>query len=155
MGIYEVRKYFNENCIFETIIEFDVSSATVELAAKALGVAPKRIAKTLTFQQGESAILLVAAGDARVDNRKFRETFGQKAKMLPPERVNELTGHPVGGVCPFALAHPLKVYLDASLKRFDTVYPAAGSPASCVVITPDRLQALTDANWVDVCNIAQ
>ncbi|HOR13672.1 MAG TPA: YbaK/EbsC family protein [Clostridia bacterium] len=155
MGIYEVRKYFNENCIFETIIEFDVSSATVELAAKALGVAPKRIAKTLTFQQGESAILLVAAGDARVDNRKFRETFGQKAKMLPPERVNELTGHPVGGVCPFALEHPLKVYLDASLKRFDTVYPAAGSPASCVVITPDRLQTLTDAKWVDVCNIAQ
>ena len=102
MGIYEVRKYFNENCIFETIIEFDVSSATVELAAQALGVAPKRIAKTLTFQQGESAILLVAAGDARVDNRKFREAFGQKAKMLPPERVNELTGHPVGGVCPFA-----------------------------------------------------
>ncbi len=155
MGIYEVRNYFQENCIIETILEFDVSSATVDLAAQALGVAPKRIAKTLTFQFGESAILLIAAGDARVDNRKFKETFGQKAKMLQHECVEALTGHPVGGVCPFALAQPLSIYLDTSLKRFDTVYPAAGSPASCVVITPDRLQTLTNAKWVDVCKIAE
>lgn len=153
MGILQVRAYFEEHQIPEEIREFTVSSATVELAAQALGVAPERIAKTLSFQMDESAILVVAAGDARIDNRKFRDTFGKKAKMLSPEDALRFTGHAVGGVCPFALAEPLNVYLDESLKRFDIVYPAAGNAASCVVVTPDRLQEITNATWVDVCQV--
>ena len=153
MGIYEVREYFKEHHIPEEIKEFTVSSATVELAAQALHVAPALIAKTLSFSFGESAILVLAAGDARIDNKKYRATFGVKAKMLSAEDALLLTGHAVGGVCPFALASDLKVYLDVSLQRFETVYPAAGSPASCVVITPARLLEITAAQWVDVCQI--
>lgn len=155
MGIFEVRQYFERNGIPEEIREFSVSSATVELAALALNVAPQRIAKTLSFEKDDGAILVLAAGDARIDNRKYRETFGCKAKMLSPEDALRLIGHPVGGVCPFALATPVKVYLDRSLCRFDVVYPAAGSPASCVVITPERLLQVTGGEWVDVCKIAE
>ncbi|MEL7602762.1 MAG: YbaK/EbsC family protein [Bacillota bacterium] len=155
MGIFEVRQYFKQHGIPEEIREFDVSSATVDLAALALGVAPQRIAKTLSFEKDGSALLVLAAGDARIDNRKFRETFGRKAKMLSPEDALRLTGHPVGGVCPFATATPVEVYLDNSLKRFDIVYPAAGSPASCVVVSPDRLQKITGGQWVKVCNVAE
>jgi len=155
MGILEVRAYFRQNGIPEEIREFPVSSATVELAAQALGVEPKLIAKTLSFETAQGGLLLLAAGDARVDNRKFRETFGFKAKMLSPEDALRLTGHAVGGVCPFALATALPVYLDVSLRRFETVYPAAGSPASCVVVTPDRLREITGAAWVDVCRLPQ
>jgi prolyl-tRNA editing enzyme YbaK/EbsC (Cys-tRNA(Pro) deacylase) len=146
MGIFEVRRYFKQHGIPEEIREFDVSSATVDLAALALGVAPQRIAKTLSFEKDGSALLVLAAGDARIDNRKFRETFGRKAKMLSPEDALRLTGHPVGGVCPFATATRVEIYLDNSLKRFDIVYPAAGSPASCVVVSPDRLQEITADN---------
>lgn len=155
MGIFEVRAWFEAQGIPEEIREFSVSSATVELAAQALGVAPQLIAKTLSFQTTDGAMLLVAAGDARVDNRKFRETFGFKAKMLSAEDVLRLTGHAVGGVCPFALPNPLPVYLDCSLQRFPTVYPAAGSPSSCVVITPERLQEITGGVYVDVCKLPE
>jgi Cys-tRNA(Pro) deacylase len=155
MGIAEVREYFKLNGIPEEIREFDVSSATVELAAQALQVEEKLIAKTLSFEMDDTAILVLAAGDARVDNKKYKSFFGKKAKMLSAEDAVRLTGHPVGGVCPFALKTELKVYLDESLLRFETVYPAAGSPASCVVITPHRLHALTGAPWIDVCKLPE
>ncbi len=155
MSIDRVRGYFRDNNIPEEIREFSVSSATVELAAQALGVAGQLIAKTLSFYLDDSAILILAAGDARIDNRKYRDTFGCKAKMLSPEDVVRFTGHEVGGVCPFALATPLNVYLDESLRRFETVYPAAGSPASCVVITPERVAEITGAKWVDVCKLPE
>ncbi len=154
MGILQVKEYFKENHIPEEIREFSVSSATVDLAAKALGVEPQLIAKTLSFAMNDSAILILAAGDARIDNHKFKEQFHTKARLLSAEDALRLTGHAVGGVCPFALANPLPVYLDESLRRFETVYPAAGSPASCVVITPDRLCEITNAQWVDVCKIS-
>ncbi len=154
MGILQVREYFKEHQIPEEIREFSVSSATVDLAAKALGVEPQLIAKTLSFAMDDSAILILAAGDARIDNHKFKEQFHTKARLLSAEDALRLTGHPVGGVCPFALANPLPVYLDESLRRFETVYPAAGSPASCVVITPDRLCEITNAQWIDVCKIS-
>lgn len=155
MGILEVKAYFQTHQIPEEIREFTVSSATVALAAQALGVAPQRIAKTLAFEMEHSAIIIVAAGDARIDNRKFRNVFHCKAKLLSAEDALRLTGHPVGGVCPFALCTPLDIYLDESLKRFDVVYPAAGNAASCVVITPWRLQQITGATWTDVCKIAE
>ncbi len=154
MGILQVKEYFKENHIPEEIREFSVSSATVDLAAKALGVEPQLIAKTLSFAMNDSAILILAAGDARIDNHKFKEQFHTKARLLSAEDALRLTGHAVGGVCPFALANPLPVYLDESLRRFETVYPAAGSPASCVVITPDRLCEITNAQWIDVCKIS-
>ncbi len=155
MGIFEVRAWFKAQGIPEEIREFSVSSATVELAAQALGVAPQLIVKTLSFETATGAMLLLAAGDARVDNRKFRETFGFKAKMLSVEDALRLTGHAVGGVCPFALKTPLPVYLDSSLIRFPTVYPAAGSPSSCVVIAPGRLQEITGGIYVDVCKLPE
>lgn len=155
MGILEVRNYFKQHAIPEEIREFEVSSATVELAARALGVAEQLIAKTLSFDLDGKAILIVTAGDARVDNRKYKDIFHCKAKMLSSGEALEATGHPIGGVCPFALKTPVKVYLDVSLQRFDIIYPAAGSPASCVVITPARLQALAGAEWIDVCKVPE
>lgn len=155
MGILQVREYFAKNNIPEEIREFPVSSATVSLAAQALGVAEQLIAKTLSFDVGGEAVLILAAGDARVDNRKYKDLFGKKAKMLSAEDALRITGHPVGGVCPFALQEPVRVYLDESLRRFELVYPAAGSPASCVVITPDRLREITGAEWIDVCKIPE
>lgn len=155
MSIDKVRAYFKENNIPEEILEFDVSSATVALAAEALGVPGARIAKTLSFQDSESALLILAAGDARIDNKKYKQRFGKKARFLTAEDALRFTGHAVGGVCPFALPEPLPVYLDISLKRFDIVYPAAGSPASAVVISPDRLQEITGAEWVDVCTLPE
>ena len=153
MGIFEVRAWFETQGIPEEIREFPVSSATVELAAQALNVEPQLIAKTLSFETPEGAMLILAAGDARIDNRKFRERFGFKAKMLCAEDALRFTGHAVGGVCPFALCQPLPVYLDESLRRFPIVYPAAGSPSSCVVITPDRLCEITHGTFVDVCRL--
>lgn len=155
MGILEVRQYFKHNHIPEEIREFEVSSATVALAAQALGVEEQLIAKTLSFDLDGEAILIIAAGDARIDNRKYKDIFGRKAKMLSAEDALRLTGHPVGGVCPFALATPIRVYLDSSLRRFPIIYPAAGSPASCVVITPDRLQEVTGAQWLDICKLPE
>lgn len=133
------------------IIELDVSTATVALAAEAHGVEPGRIAKTLAFRLGEGKIiLLVASGVARIDNRKFKDAFG-KGKMLAPDEVADITGHPVGGVCPFGLAQAIPVYLDQSLNNYDEVLPAAGSINSAVRITPAMIASVTAGQWVDVC----
>ena len=133
-------------------MEFSVSSATVELAAEAIGCEPGRIAKTLAFYLGEGCVLIVAAGDTNIDNKKFKQFFGQKAKMLEVSDVPLLTGHPVGGVCPFAVSEKASVYLDESLKRFDFIYPACGAPNNCGKFTPQELEEITDCTgWVNVC----
>lgn len=134
------------------MLEFPVSSATVELAAQALGCEPGRIAKTLSFLVGARAVLIVAAGDAKVDNHKYKAQFGVKAKMLSADEVTELVGHAVGGVCPFAVNEGVTVYLDESLKRFDTVYPACGSSNSAIELTIPELERYSGfAGWIDVC----
>jgi len=151
MSLQSVREFFSSRNLDIPIIELEVSTATVALAAEAHGVEPGRIAKTLAFRLREGdTILLVAAGDARIDNRKFKERFG-KGKMLPAEEVMALTGHPVGGVCPFGLAQPLQVYLDHTLQKFDEVLPAAGATHTAVRISPPLLANLTGGQWVDVC----
>lgn len=151
MGVENVRKYFAENDLPYEIREFEVSTETVELAARALGVEPAFIAKTLAFKVKERKVLVVAAGDARIDNKKFKQQFQAKGKMLSPEEVLEATGHPVGGVCPFGLTQDIEIYLDAGLRAFEKVYPAAGSKNSCVEMTPGELCRITGAQWVDVC----
>lgn len=152
MSLESVRKFFNENGYSDLqIIETEMSTATVELAAKAHGVAPALIAKTMSFGLKDRAILIVTKGDARIDNRKFKDSFHEKAKMLSYDEVLEITGHPVGGVCPFGLKSPMDIYLDISMKEFEYVYPAAGTANSAVKITPDRLQEVTGGTWVDVC----
>ena len=152
MGIKEVREYFRQWGRDEDILEFETSSATVELAAQAVGVEPARIAKTLAFKNGEGALLVVTAGDARVDNKKFRQEFGFKPHMLSPEEALALTGHPVGGVCPFGLATVVPVYCDVSLKRFATVFPACGSSNSAIELTCEDLDLYSGCRrWVDVC----
>ena len=152
MSLESVRKYFQENGLTDLhILETDASTATVELAAKAHGVAPALIAKTMAFGLKDRNILIVARGDARIDNRKFNDFFHEKATMLSPEKVLEATGHAVGGVCPFGLKNPMDIYLDVSMKEFEVVYPAAGSANSAVKITTDRLQEVTGGVWVDVC----
>ena len=152
MSIEKVRAYFRTLGIEDKIREFPVSSATVELAAQDLGVAPQRIAKTLSFKLDERTILVVAAGDAKVDNGKYKAAFGGKAKMLTAEEAVERVGHAVGGVCPFAVNDGVEVYLDASLRRFDTVYPAAGSSNSAIELTCDELSQYAKSDkWVDVC----
>ena len=137
MSIEKVRAYFRSLGIEDRVQEFPVSSATVELAAQALGVAPQRIAKTLSFKLDDRTLLVVAAGDAKVDDGKYKAAFGGKAKMLTPEEAVERVGHAVGGVCPFAVNDGVEVYLDESLRRFDTVYPAAGSSNSAIELTCD------------------
>ena len=152
MAIEKVRMYFREQGIVDRIQEFDVSSATVELAAEALHCAPQRIAKTLSFIVGEQAILIVAAGDVKIDNAKYKARFGKKAKMLSPEEVETLVGHAVGGVCPFGVNEGVEVYLDVSLKRFETVFPACGSANSAIEFTIPELEKYSGyAVWVDVC----
>lgn len=151
MSLESVRAFFAGKAPEIDIIELQTSTATVALAAEAHGVEPGRIAKTLAFRVGEDAVLVVARGDARIDNRKFKETFGAKAKMLDAETVEALTSHPVGGVCPFGLATPLPVYCDRSLQAFDVVVPAAGAVHSAVRITPAHMAELVEAKWVDVC----
>ncbi|MBR3234827.1 MAG: YbaK/EbsC family protein [Atopobiaceae bacterium] len=152
MAIEAVREYFSRYGIADRIREFDVSSATVELAAQALGCEPKRIAKTLSFMVGGHAVLVVAAGDARVDNQKFKAQFGAKAKMLKPSEAEELVGHAVGGVCPFAVKDGVTTYLDESLRRFDTVFPACGSSNSAIELTIAELEEYSNCtSWVDVC----
>ncbi len=151
MTVESVRQFFADRAQPVHIIELEVSTATVALAAEAHGVEPGRIAKTLAFRLADGrVVLLVARGDARIDNRKFKDAFG-KGKMLPPDEVAQLTGHPVGGVCPFGLAHPLPVFVDISLQSFDEVLPAAGSVNSALRISPQRLAELTAGRWVDVC----
>ena len=152
MSIEKVRAYFASFGMAERIQEFEVSSATVALAAEALHCEPARIAKTLSFLSGEGAILIVAAGDAKVDNPKFKAQFGMKAKMLTPEDAVRLIGHAVGGVCPFAVNEGVPVYLDESLKRFDIVYPAAGSSNSGIGLSIPELEKYSRFDsWVDVC----
>lgn len=154
MSIESVREYFRPLGREQDIQEFDVSSATVELAAQALGVIPARIAKSLSFLVGEGCVLIIAAGDAKIDNPKFKRQFAAKAKMLSPDQVVEFTGHAIGGVCPFGIDNPaVKTYLDISLRRFDTVFPAAGSSNSAIELTCDALEqyACNCQGWVDVC----
>lgn len=151
MSVDTVRAFFSALALDVPIIELDVSTATVALAAEAHGVEPGRIAKTLAFRiKDEHVILLVASGDARVDHKKSKQALG-KGKMLGLDEVVALTGHPVGGVCPFGLAQPLPVYLDASLRQFDEVLPAAGSTRSAVRISPALLASVTGGQWIDVC----
>lgn len=152
MSIEVVRSYFKTLGIEDRIQEFPVSSATVELAAQALNCAPERIAKTLSFKVDETAILIVAAGDAKVDNSKFKSQFHTKAKMLTAEEVVEFVGHAVGGVCPFAVKEGVSIYLDESLKRFQTVFPACGSANSAIELTiPELEQYIGTCQWINVC----
>jgi Cys-tRNA(Pro) deacylase len=150
MGIELVRREFGKRKIDLEIIEFEQSSATVELASRALGVEPGMIAKTMAWASGKGMILIVLSGSARIDNRKFRQTFGVKARMADPARLEEATGHAPGGMCPFGLKQKLPVYLDASLRAYDVVYPAAGSRNSAVRVPVNRLEELVDGTWVDV-----
>ncbi len=152
MAIEKVRAYFAQFGMEDQVQEFTVSSATVELAAAALGCEPQRIAKTLSFLVGEQAILIVAAGDARIDNAKYKARFGVKAKMIAAEDVEPMIGHGIGGVCPFGIHENVTVYLDASLKRFTTVYPACGSPSSAIELTIPQLEQYSGyTDWVEVC----
>ena len=154
MAVEAVKTYFSQFGLDGRIIEFDVSSATVELAAQALGVAPQRIAKTISLRAEEGCLLVVAAGDAKIDNQKFKQTFNRKARMLTPDEALRYTGHAVGGICPFALPAEVAVYLDVSLKRFDTVFPACGSANSAIELTLDELSIYANSNqWVDVCKV--
>jgi len=151
MSLESVRAFFAANAPDIAVIESRVSSATVVLAAQAYGVEPARIAKTLSLRVGERVVLIVTSGTSRMDNRKVKALFGGKPKMLGLEEVAAITGHEVGGVCPFGLKTPLPVYCDVSLRAFDIVVPAAGSTHSAVRIAPTRLAELTSAEWVDVC----
>ena len=152
MAIDKVKAYFREYGMEERIQEFDVSSATVELAAKALHCESQRIAKTLSFMVENEAVLIVTAGDAKIDNPKYKAKFGKKAKMLSLDEVETLVGHAVGGVCPFAVNEGVIVYLDISLKRFETVFPACGSSNSAIELTIPELEKYSGyAEWVDVC----
>lgn len=158
MAIEKVRDYFRQFGIEDRILEFEVSSATVDLAAKAVGVEGARICKTLSFKDGEDGCILIqTAGDTKIDNRKFKDTFGQKAKMLSAEEVVEFTGHAIGGVCAFAIDNPkVKVYCDESLKRFETVFPACGSSNSAIEFTCDELFRYSNAiGWINVCKIPE
>lgn len=154
MSIDRVKEYLKGFGAESRVKEFDVSSATVELAAQALSCEPERIAKTLSFYADDGAILIVAAGDMKIDNKKFKETFNFKAKMLSFSEVEPLTGHPVGGVCPFAVKDGVKVYLDVSLKRFKTVFPACGSANSAIELDLTELEKFSRfEKWVDVCKL--
>ena len=156
MSIEKGRAYFRQFGMEDRVLEFNVSSATVELAALALGVEGARIAKTLSFKKGDSCILILAAGDARIDNHKFKDKFHMKAKMPSPDEVLTLVGHPVGGVCPFGIKDGIDVYLDESLKRFETVFPAVGSGNSAIELNLDELYKYSNAvEWIDVCKLPE
>lgn len=157
MSIEKGRAYFRALGMEDRVIEFTVSSATVELAAQALGVEGARIAKTLSFKTADGGCMLIlAAGDARIDNHKFKDKFHLKAKMLSPDEVLELVGHPVGGVCPFGISKGIPVYLDVSLKRFVTVFPAVGSASSAIELNLDELYRYSNAiEWIDVCKLPE
>jgi prolyl-tRNA editing enzyme YbaK/EbsC (Cys-tRNA(Pro) deacylase) len=156
MSIEKARTHLQKFGVADRIQEFSVSSATVDLAAQALGVEGARIAKTLSFNLGDQYILVVAAGDARIDNKKFKEQFHTKAKMPSPEEVLDHIGHPVGGVCPFGILPGVPVYLDESLRRFETVFPAAGSGNSAIELNLEELYTFSGAScWVDVCKLPE
>ncbi|AJZ88065.1 YbaK/EbsC family protein [Cedecea neteri] len=151
MSLQSVRQFFADHAPDIDIIELSQSTATVALAAAAHNVAPGQIAKTLSLKVKNDIILIVARGDARLDNKKLKEAFGAKARMLSSDEVVNWTGHPVGGVCPFGLENPLAVFCDISLRQYDEVLPAAGAIHSAVRISPERMAELTHAKWVDVC----
>lgn len=151
MSIASVKAFFATHAPEIQVLELDVSTATVELAAAGHGVAPEQIAKTLAIRVGEEIILLATKGTARLDNKKFKARFATKPRMLPLDEVERETGHPVGGVCPFGLARPHKVYCDVSLRPFDEVVPAAGGVNAAVRIAPERMAELVGAEWIDVC----
>ncbi|MCA1866123.1 YbaK/EbsC family protein [Agrobacterium genomosp. 3] len=151
MTIESVRAFFTEKLPEVAVIETEASSATVALAAEAHGVEPDQIAKTICLKAGDIVLLVVAAGTKRLDNRKFRDHFGAKPRMLGPEDVVVVTSHPIGGVCPFGLPSPLPVFCDISLRNYDEVVPAAGATNAAVRISPDAMAELTGAEWVDVC----
>lgn len=152
MSIEKVKEYFRQYGMEDRVWEKEHSSATVEEAAEALGCEPQRIAKTLSFQAGDRVVLVVTAGDRKIDNKKYREQFGCKAKMLKFEEVEDLVGHAVGGVCPLAVKEGVEVYLDESLKRFETVFPAAGSSNSMIELSIEELERYSHSlQWVDVC----
>ncbi len=156
MSIEKGRAYFRSLGMEDRVMEFDVSSATVELAAEALGVEGARIAKTLSFKTDEGCMLILAAGDARIDNRKYKDKFHNKAKMLSADEVLDMVGHPVGGVCPFGINEGIPVYLDESLKRFKTVFPAVGSASSAIELNLDELFRFSKAaEWIDVCKLPE
>ena len=156
MSIEKVRTYFRQYGMEDRIQEFEVSSATVALAAEALHCEPQRIAKTLSFIVDGNAILIVAAGDVKIDNAKYKKQFGTKAKMLSYEEVSEMIGHEVGGVCPFAVKEGVKVFLDESLRRFETVFPACGSSNSAIELTIPELEMYArEDGWVDVCKLIE
>lgn len=155
MSIERAREYFGKYGMEDRIQEFEVSSATVELAAEALNCRPQRIAKTLSFLVEDRAVLIVAAGDAKIDNPKYKAKFHTKAKMLSPDMVEEKIGHAVGGVCPFGVKEGVEVYLDESLKRFETVFPACGSSNSAIELSVEELEKYSGfLEWVDVCRIS-
>lgn len=152
MSVDRVKKYFSQYGMESRVLEFDVSSATVELAAAALGCEPGRIAKTLSFLVGDQPILIVSAGDVKIDNSKYKATFGKKAKMLTPDQVVDLIGHAIGGVCPFAVNEGVTIYMDASLRKYQTVFPACGSSNSAIELTIPELEQYSGyKEWVDVC----
>lgn len=154
MAIERVREYFRSLGVEHKVQEFTVSSATVELAAQALGCEPARIAKTMSFMLDTGAILVVTAGDVKIDNQKYKQRFSKKAKMLSPDEVDEFIGHSIGGVCPFAVNEGVTVYLDESLKRFTTVFPACGSSNSAIELTIPELEKYSGyTEWVDVCKL--
>ena len=155
MSIEKVRNYFKEKGIADRIQEFEVSSATVALAAKALHCEESRIAKTLSFHIGEKVVLIVTAGDVKIDNAKYKAQFGTKAKMLSYDEAETLIGHAIGGVCPFAGNNGVETYLDVSLKRFDTVFPACGSSNSAIELSLNELEKYSECKmWIDVCKTA-
>ena len=154
MSLDSVREWLADHAPDLRLIEVQETTATVDTAAKALGVVPGRIAKTLAVRAGDHLFLLCTRGDARLDNRKCKDEFGARPRMLGPEETYQMTGHPVGGVCPFGLKNPLPVYLDVSLKAFDVVYPAGGSLNTSVEIRTDRLFDLVAERWVDLCRLA-
>ena len=151
MSLQQAKNYLEQFNREQDIIEFDVSSATVELAAKALNCAPERIAKTLSFKINERAILIVTAGDVKIDNRKYKETFKTKAKMLARDEILPIIGHDIGGVCPFGVTPDVTIYLDESLKRIQTVSPSCGNSNSAIELTIDELSSYIKAEWIDVC----
>lgn len=151
MSVQSVREFFAAKAPDIEVIELAVSTATVDLAAAGHGVKPEQIAKTLAIRLGEEIVLVAAKGTARLDNKKFKARFSAKPRMLPLDEVERETGHPVGGVCPFGLARPLKVFCDISLQPYDEVVPAAGGTNAAVRISPSRMAELTDAQWIDVC----
>lgn len=152
MGVGKVRKYFKKWNMTDKILEFDTSSATVALAAQAIGCEEARIAKSLAFMVNDQAILIVVAGDAKVDNKKYKAQFSTKATMITPDKIEDLIGYPVGGVCPFGVNEAVVIYLDDSLKRFETVYPACGSSNSAIELTIAELEEHSNySSWVDVC----